>query len=66
MQVEGNRYAFSANKLLSTFFNQLSPEIMESFTGLQRTLESRFREKLTKASYLNELERRKFSFKDFF
>ena len=45
-------------------FNQLSPEITESFTGLQRALESRFREKRTSASYLNELESRKFSSKE--
>ncbi|MEW8548036.1 MAG: hypothetical protein AB2693_31420 [Candidatus Thiodiazotropha sp.] len=45
-------------------FNQLSPEIAESFTGLQRALESRFREKRTSASYLNELENRKFSPKE--
>ena len=40
-------------------FNQLSPEITESFPGLQRALESRFREKRTSSSYLNELENRK-------
>ena len=45
-------------------FNQLSPEIAESFTGIQRALESRFREKRTSASYLNELENRKFSPKE--
>lgn len=45
-------------------FNQLSPEIAESFSGLQRALESRFREKRTSASYLNELENRKFAPKE--
>ena len=45
-------------------FNQLSPEITESFSGLQKAMESRFREKRTSASYLNELENRKFSSKE--
>lgn len=45
-------------------FNQVSPEITESLSGLQRALESRFREKRTSASYLNELENRKFTAKE--
>lgn len=40
-------------------FNQLSPDITESFSGLKKALESRFREKRTSSSYLNELENRK-------
>ena len=40
-------------------FNQLSTEITRSFDGLIRALESRFRERRTSASYLNELENRK-------
>ena len=54
----------AGEKLLSTFL--LSPELMETFTGLQRALESRFGEKCSSASYQNELESRKFSSKDFF
>ena len=40
-------------------FNQLSTEITRSFDSLIRALESRFRERRTSASYLNELENRK-------
>ena len=45
-------------------FNQLSHEITGSFSALQRALESRFKERRTSASYLNELENRKFSSKE--
>ena len=45
-------------------FNQLSSEATESFASLQRALESRFRERRTSASYLNELENRKLAHKE--
>lgn len=42
-------------------FNQLSPESTHAYGTLTRALESRFKERRTSASYLNELESRKFS-----
>lgn len=42
-------------------FNQLSPETTQVYETLRRALESRFKERRTSASYLNELELRKFT-----